>query len=246
MDTSIINSLPIEDKSRQFAVDIEQTSIFSEDDPFNEKTQRQEQLEQLRRQAQENRKGNGRPSTDIAGQRFGSIVALAPVKDTTHTGLWLVQCDCGERIYITLSSLRDERGARHCGCRQGQSGTRGIREFSPIPRVPDWKIAFRSLYSNYRNSAIKRGYVWELIEEDVHCIMQRACTYCGIPPEQIHKSQSHEYTYNGIDRKDNVEGYTVANCVPCCGICNYAKGARSNKDFREWIERVYVFWITSS
>lgn len=46
------------------------------------------------------------------------------------------------------------------------------------------------------------------------------------------------YTYNGVDRVNNSDGYTIKNCVPCCAICNYAKRDLSETEFVAWARRL--------
>lgn len=56
------------------------------------------------------------------------------------------------------------------------------------------------------------------------------CHYCDIPEAQFEKVWGIFYKTRGrrleIDRKDNVIGYTLENCVLACSVCNNAK---SNK-----------------
>lgn len=46
------------------------------------------------------------------------------------------------------------------------------------------------------------------------------------------------YIYNGIDRMDNDTGYTEANCIPCCGRCNWMKSTYSGEDFINHIRKI--------
>jgi hypothetical protein len=50
-----------------------------------------------------------------------------------------------------------------------------------------------------------------------------------------------KFTYNGIDRIDNSQGYIIDNVVPCCTKCNIAKGRQSIQEFKEWIYRAYAY-----
>lgn len=61
-------------------------------------------------------------------------------------------------------------------------------------------------------------------------LITNKCVYCG--DLQI---------LNGVDRKNNNEGYTIQNSVSCCTIYNQAKHAFSYTAFIEWIERVVKF-----
>lgn len=66
-----------------------------------------------------------------------------------------------------------------------------------------------------------------------------------MPPSQSCLSKNPQcngdYVYNGIDRVDNTKGYTIDNVVPCCGICNMAKGKLNQQEFQNWIKRVYKY-----
>ena len=52
---------------------------------------------------------------------------------------------------------------------------------------------------------------------------QSKCYYCG---ETLiwnkHSKNGMSGPYN-LDRMDPLKGYSIENCVPCCGLCNYTK-----------------------
>ena len=77
-------------------------------------------------------------------------------------------------------------------------------------------------------------------------LITTACHYCGRPPSQIAKEQSNkseleQIVYNGIDRKDNDYGYIDSNCLPCCGICNKAKGDMTYEEFLIYLDDLIQF-----
>ncbi|MEW6238393.1 MAG: hypothetical protein AB1656_23665 [Candidatus Omnitrophota bacterium] len=81
-------------------------------------------------------------------------------------------------------------------------------------------------YSVYKKRAEKQFKGEEhLTEDEFISISQQNCHYCD-------KSGP-----NGIDRFDNIKGYTKENCVPCCKHCNYVKGNLSIEDFETWRDR---------
>lgn len=84
--------------------------------------------------------------------------------------------------------------------------------------------------------------MWELTDEEALELAQDRCSYCGTQPKAL-KVRGREYplVINGIDRKDNKQGYTKENCVTCCCFCNFAKYTRTEDEFKEWIERL-VEW----
>ena len=54
---------------------------------------------------------------DIAGQRFGKLVAIRPTdkRDKWSNVLWECQCDCGNIYYTPASGLR-KGNTKSCGC----------------------------------------------------------------------------------------------------------------------------------
>lgn len=71
-------------------------------------------------------------------------------------------------------------------------------------------------------------------------LMGQSCAYCGSPPSNYKpgKGRADGFTYSGIDRVDNSQGYTTANTVPCCKACNIAKNDREVEEFLAWATRV--------
>ena len=87
----------------------------------------------------------------------------------------------------------------------------------------------------------KRGYTFELTEEQFAKITKQNCFYCGAKPNNIKndKGSFGAYTYNGIDRIDNNKGYVIGNIVSCCKKCNRAKDISNLKEYKNWIKRSY-------
>jgi hypothetical protein len=52
------------------------------------------------------------------------------------------------------------------------------------------------------------------------------------------KWSNGDFVYNGIDRRENSIGYTLANCVSCCGPCNMMKKVLSYAEFIERCKRI--------
>lgn len=100
--------------------------------------------------------------------------------------------------------------------------------------------SMRSLLCSYKRNAKRRGFTYNLTEEQFKEITQQDCYYCGIEPKQItdYNKRNGQYVYNGIDRIDNTKGYVIDNVVPCCGMCNRIKGKLSSVEFLDWLDRV--------
>jgi hypothetical protein len=83
-------------------------------------------------------------------------------------------------------------------------------------------------WANSKKTAQRKGYVWELSSEQFEQLILSDCVYCAAPPAPV----------NGVDRRDNSQGYTVENSTTACAQCNYAKKTLSVQDFLSWARRV--------
>ena len=103
---------------------------------------------------------------------------------------------------------------------------------NPICRLCYQKRHPEQGFSRYTNEAKRRKYEWGLTKEQFIILVAQPCHYCGnLPDGIIHK-------YLGIDRKNNLVGYVLDNCVPCCHVCNYAKGTMDYQDFLSMCARI--------
>lgn len=111
---------------------------------------------------------------------------------------------------------------------------KGYREANSI-KVKEWaatyqrKGAFAKFekndyaprrFADYKCSAKKRGHSFELTFEQFISFWKKPCAYGGCVIETI-----------GLDRVDNLKGYTMKNIVPCCKIHNKMKRDLSREEF---------------
>lgn len=172
------------------------------------------------------------------GQRFGWLVVLSDDEVDFLRGKSTVRgvpvaCDCGTELIASVYELR--RGSKKsCGC---MLRNRTYRMLSP------GIVARNTILGHYVRAAKDRGYAWELTEEDFDDLTSSDCFYCGIPPSAVKKQRNSlgEFIYNGIDRKDNSQGYVRENVVPCCRLCNQAKMDNAFDDFMAWIARLTAY-----
>lgn len=162
---------------------------------------------------------------DRIGQRYGRLTVVKRVKikrtkPGEEIGRWLCKCDCGNMVTVLGYNL--VHSTQSCGC------------LAPTPE----EVAFNIVYRGYIGDAKKRKMEFKLTKDQFGHLVKQNCLYCGAAPrEGGAKSKNAPYTYNGIDRVDNSQGYTLANCVPCCTVCNKAKGAGTLKEFLTYIVR---------
>ena len=97
----------------------------------------------------------------------------------------------------------------------------------------------RTAIYRYKFGAAQRGLTWALTEAECKALFLAECHYCGAEPaNQMAPSSGSKhggFTYNGIDRIRNDEGYTLHNVVPCCFICNRAKNTLNYDEFITWL-----------
>lgn len=157
------------------------------------------------------------------GDRFGKLEVLDSFKDTKNRRtMFKCVCDCGN---IKNASARNlQRGSTtHCGCSRNTSNL----------GLPDGVAALNALISTYKSNAKRKGYEFNLTDEDMIALFNGNCFFCGEPPTKIFKKKNikSSYTYNGIDRIDSSKGYTIDNTNSCCTVCNYLKSNKTNEEF---------------
>ncbi len=226
---------------------VKQTELFGEGSTFNLESALRQAMSEKAQLANVSKK-NGAPVKDLTGQRFGMLTVEQPTSERHHGGVvFLCRCDCGYTIRATGRHLqRSADPVSHCGCkgvyknRRPAPGARGIDGWNMGKRTKGSQTtAFNALYATYRNGAINRGHQWDLTKEVFLDLTAGACNYCGAEPSQVFVREPHRFVYNGVDRVDSSQGYSTANCVSCCGLCNIAKMDHGVNEFLDWVERVH-------
>lgn len=93
-------------------------------------------------------------------------------------------------------------------------------------------------YKKYEIGAHDRNLPFELSIEEFDVITKMPCEYCGGYSDELNGVK-----FNGVDRIDSSQGYTVENSVPCCGMCNQMKMSYDLHDFLEHAKAItnYIF-----
>jgi 5-methylcytosine-specific restriction endonuclease McrA len=115
------------------------------------------------------------------------------------------------------------------------------------------KAIMKVQYSHLKRRHTKKKMIgevmsYEVFAEKVVC----PCAYCGNPYSKILEDRFAEtkakkklsdtvIKINGIDRVNNSIGYTSANSVACCGVCNTSKSDMEKDEFIDWIKQVYNY-----
>jgi hypothetical protein len=87
------------------------------------------------------------------------------------------------------------------------------------------------LLKYYKNRAQNKNIPFALTDDQFNKLRTMKCYICG---------KKTSYTHlNGIDRINNVKGYEIDNCLPCCAGCNYMK---KEYDFGDFIHKIYLIY----
>lgn len=169
---------------------------------------------------------------DLTGQKFGRWTVLELYDKDGKSTFWKCQCGCGKVSIVRAANLKRNR-THSCGCLRGELiSARVSKSFA--------ESAINRLFGAYERGAKDRDLEFSLTKQQFVELTQRNCYYCGIEPYSIYKSRGNgRYIYNGIDRVNNTQGYSIENCVPCCKNCNYAKGTKTQSEFFKWLKRAY-------
>lgn len=187
---------------------------------------------------------------DRTNKEYQGLTVKSPGPDRilpsgTQTSWWCECKQCGCGFIVPSHCLSNSKGPYKMGCKSCSFRQRQIKN-----RQGKSHGGLTLLYLTYQNNAKKMGRDFCLSREEFKCITSQHCQYCGTEPTQIAKASHNNgrtlegvdwsaYTYNGIDRVDNNLGYTIDNCVPCCGSCNLMKRSFSAIQFIKHISNIY-------
>lgn len=166
---------------------------------------------------------------DLTGQKFDRLTVIEYSHTKNKRAYWLCKCDCDNEKIVSRGDLKSGH-TKSCGCLQKESR-----------QLPEG-ISTRNttIYRHKRNAKV-RNLEQALTDEQIIILHKGNCHYCGAPPSNTHFSPgcNGSYIYNGIDRIDNDKGYTLANVVSCCGVCNHAKNNLTYDEFMNWLNRIH-------
>lgn len=163
--------------------------------------------------------------TDMT-QRYGklTITSIQPGSKNHHR-MALCTCDCGGARTVRVTKLG--RGlvseCARCSMETARLAGRLSRR-----RLPALERRIRDSYGVYSGNAARKGLPFQIPLDHFRSLVTSACRYCG-----------EADGIRGIDRLNSGLGYSFANCVACCSICNYAKRQMSVEAFLAWVKRVY-------
>lgn len=171
-------------------------------------------------------------SFDLTGQRFTRLVVLGANEQRRREAHWFCICDCGKKVSVRSYNLR--KGiTKSCGCFKVDTLNQNWAK-----KVAPNQAAINRVLKQYISNAVNRGFSFQLTRDEFIKLSQQNCHYCNVPPSTTRTTPRGSFTYNGLDRVNNENGYTSDNVVTCCGRCNRMKREMSYEMFIIHIKQI--------
>lgn len=177
-----------------------------------------------------------------------TVISNSDKRDKWNGKQFLCKCECGNFKIVKACNLR-HGGVRSCGCL-----------FKDAVRLNIGESTLNALEGKYKGKAKRKNRDFTLSKDQFRTIIQQNCFYCNSEPKEknlyftktkrkntIASSTTIEWAdqqwirVNGIDRRDNNNGYILENSVPCCTFCNEMKMDRTEEQFIEHIKKILMF-----
>ncbi len=178
----------------------------------------------------------------MTGQ-FGRLTVLEHAgthvaKGGGKSSLWKCQCSCGNTAVVRGAQLRNGK-VRSCGCIKQEQ----MSKLGKLRVLAAGESQRNLVLAQYKTQASQRSLVWTISDAEFDNLTQQNCHYCGVEPSnKLSRSRLNgTFVYGGIDRKDNEQGYTRGNVVPCCAVCNRMKLALSPEEFIQHLQRILSY-----
>jgi hypothetical protein len=154
---------------------------------------------------------------DRTGEVIGRWTVLRRADTKAVHTVWVCQCRCGKLRNKFWCNVVANGGKAGCGC-----GRRRLLR------------PYEAIYKQLVREAKHGGRTNTLTYEQFLRYIGQRCHYCNESLVwQEFGTHNHRGGYN-IDRKDNAQGYSAANCVACCPRCNRAKS--DHFTYTEWVQ----------
>lgn len=177
----------------------------------------------------------------MPGQKWGRLTFVRWLRtNQQHAAICEFKCDCGKLLEAMLTSVR-HGNTRSCGCLLRDMAQRMGQKYGSELKLPAGQSGFNRLVRQYRYQAKHRKIKFNLPESEFRTVTSSPCFYCGAEPKQVASGSFNPktaYVYNGLDRVDNLKGYSQDNVVPCCADCNRAKRKMPQSEFIAWAKRI--------
>jgi phosphopantetheine adenylyltransferase len=163
---------------------------------------------------------------EIAGQRFGKLIALKYVETIKRTRRYLCQCDCGNQK-ILMRKLLVRGDTTSCGCDWIKSNKKhhSWRGYEDIPL---------NFFTSIKRGAKSRNYKFDItIEElwNMFLMQDKKCALSGLDLKFSKTTRDKTLQTASVDRIHRNLGYVKGNVQWVHKRINLMKNVLSDKDF---------------
>ncbi len=152
---------------------------------------------------------------------------------------------------VVVGSNLSSNKSKSCGCLKSEFLAQAGNQYGLL--LDRYDAIMRVQYSHLkrRDSKLKLKEKRDILLYDEFLEKSgEPCFYCGLKyskeiEDRLCETKTKKKMSNtivrisGIDRVDPKKNYLNSNTVSCCKYCNFAKNSMTQKEFYEWIERVY-------
>lgn len=177
---------------------------------------------------------------DHTGQKFGALTVISRAGTRNSQVLWCCRCLCGKFCDVVGSELRSGSTVT-CGCKRTEKQQAQIARMHAANVKPN--APKEALLAQYKRSAQSNKRAFTLSDAEFFELIVGNCYWCGLPPQSENKTHRTPFLWNGIDRLDNSQGYTIANSVSCCAVCNRMKRDMEAKEFLNKIFLIHNHYV---
>lgn len=167
--------------------------------------------------------------------------------------IWECKCICGNKCLIKSDKIESGK-TKSCGCFGSEISKNNIKKALEKRKKYDPSVSSaRRIWQNYCRMDGYNSTNYILSFEDFYKISQEKCHYCGSEPSNSMNLFKYSYykgsenakkngtfIYNGLDKVNNNEKHYYKNIVPCCIICNRAKGDRAYNEMIEYMGNLKI------
>lgn len=170
-----------------------------------------------------------RKPIDIAGQRFGRLVAVRDSKNRHNKeAVWECICDCGSSTKVPGSRLRQGR-TTSCGCYQRERRD-GMGQWTRTHGKS--KTLQYMMFYDARKRAKRFGLPFSIKPEDI--VIPDACPVLGISLAR----DGHRDARPSLDRIDPLKGYVATNIRVISFRANRIKADATAEELRAVLDYV--------
>lgn len=153
--------------------------------------------------------------------------------------IWFCKCECGGEKLISQNAL-SASATNSCGCLRKEF-LKNRKTENMAKRIKNYA---KTIFKEHKTTARNNRKTTSLEIDEFEALITNRCFYCDIagskPVYQLIDGRDViRKVVNGIDRKNNSQGYTTENSVSCCSRCNYAKHIMDLDEFVSWIGSVF-------